>query len=1277
MKIPKIQLIVLLIAIAPLYLSAQQMQKQVGIEWKGPSKLNLEDNRSIIVYAGSNLTNPINKNYSPCYSTSFDLPVDIQHCDVQIRDLVWDTLSVNEIQGLTYPLELPLAISAQTVMGTQRGRGMANVSFVPMISDGASRVLRLKSCLIDLVCVPGKSLEPDSWVPAYATESQLASGKWFKVTTREDGIYKITYEDLQGMGVDMASILPDHIRLFGYGGGMLPESNSIACYDDLHENAIQVVTAQNGKFSAGDYILFYGTGPDKITFNKLSKKLEHSKHLYSDYNCYFFNFDKGNGLRISGRGQSNKVPGYTSSSFYECVYHEKDYNNLIKSGKQWVGERMDAAASTLEFPVITFKNTRTDRQAWMRYRLTARTDQNVNISALVNDKQIGTAMLTSYSEYIYGTEKVDTKTFLPVGDDQKVSFVLNGGGTSIGWLDWFELNVQRWLKFTGGQMAFTDPVSVSAGLVTRFEVQDAPAGVNIWEVTDPTAPAAIELTHNGSVSSFVLETDSLRRFIAWDNSKFLKPDFQGKIPNQNLHGLPATDLLIIAYPDFVAQAERLATFHRTHDGMSVSVVTPAQVYNEFSGGVPDICAIRNLDRMLYSRESGKLRYVLLMGDGSYDYRDNQANNTNRIPTFQSRESLSAVYSFQSDDFYAQLDEGEGDDGDGLLDIGIGRFPVNTVAEAANAVDKCIFYSTNPANSLGEWRNDLCLVADDEDGNLHLDQVEEYIIPNISDKYPNYNIDKIYVDAYAQPIYPSGQRCPDANAAIDKHVEDGSLIIGYTGHGGEVGWASEGILQVSQINGWSNWNKMPVFMTATCEFSRFDDPDRTSAGEYVFLNPVGGSVAMFTTTRLANAGVNLPLTVSFYDTIFSRHDNQFTRFGDALAYAKNAGYAGTSVWVRNFVLLGDPAMSLALPRFEVSTLRINGKDASQYTDTVSAMNTVTLEGAITNLAGAIQSDFNGEINVRVFDKPRTLSTLGTDADSHKSEFKLQDNIIYQGNAKVSNGLFTVRFIVPLDIDYSYGYGKISYYANNGTDEAAGYSDKLLIGGSAKESGSDDNGPDLSLFMNNTRFVSGGVTNPNPVFLAFLEDESGINTTGKNIGHDLEATVALDGSTDEPEKVILNKYYNTDLDSHTKGSISYKFRNLSEGMHTLHLKAWDIYNNSSEKSLQFEVKNDFGLDITSTLASPNPFVGSLDISFEMNISDETVQVTTYIYDLMGSLVTSLGSEKMLLQGAHSGPIYWNGANSKGMPVKQGIYLAKIHVKSGEAETEHTVKLIKTGN
>jgi hypothetical protein len=419
-------------------------------------------------------------------------------------------------------------------------------------------------------------------------------------------------------------------------------------------------------------------------------------------------------------------------------------------------------------------------------------------------------------------------------------------------------------------MAFRDPRSVGPGRITSFTMNNAVDNLELWDVSDLTDVKSVQMNKTGDQCTFKRTTDKLTELVAFDGTSFLTPVMGEKVENQNLHGTGNYDMILITHPEFAEQAQRLAMLHNNKGDVSVAVVSLPEIYNEFSSGIQDITAIRDFMKMLYDRGSGSAqpKYLLLFGSASYDVKDRISNNSCFIPTFQSDNSVRPVSSFLSDDYFGLLDDGEGaNQTSGLVDVASGRLPVRTQEQAKTVVDKIERYLSNASPTHGDWRNSMVIIADDGNKNEHFDNAEK-VANYIAENNPVFNVEKIYFDAFRQQSSPGGKRYPDVNREIITRVQKGALLTNYVGHGSEVGWADERVLEIADILAWTNYDRMGIFFTATCEFSRFDDPSLTSAGELVFLNPKGGAMSMITTTRLAFSSHNDALNMSFIDTMLS-------------------------------------------------------------------------------------------------------------------------------------------------------------------------------------------------------------------------------------------------------------------------------------------------------------------------------------------------------------------------------------------------------------------------
>ncbi len=1134
----------------------------------------------------------------------------------------------------------------------------------------------------------------------YAGQSVLSEGSWYMVCVEETGIHRLTYEDLVELGIEPSQVQRQHIRLFGNGQGMLPEANAIPVYDDLLENAIYVSGSGSGTFSENDYILFYGRSPDtweaeQISGEELGESQEksgeedgwvfrHQRHLYATESCYFITTDQGTGKRIAAQDSHGGTPTHQVNTFRDYAVHQRDLDNLLGSGRIWFGEVFDATLNR-QFS-FDFANIDTSAPAWIEYYLAARAPVQSIFTIQAGGQQhqapIQPISVTDYNGFFVRVNN----NFLPFHPAQTQGLTVNlhynrpGSGTR-GWLNYLAVNLDRQLRFTGGQMAFRQLQYIGPDMLVQYTLSDSDSQVQVWDVTDRFNVSLQQVSQQGGALSFVLPGDSLREFVSFDGTDYLQAKLHGEVPNQNLHGLESRDLVIVSPEEFLPAAHRLASYRSENNGLSVHVVSTREVYNEFSSGTVDISAIRNFMRMFYERAetAGDMpSYLLLFGNGTYDNKDLLGYGGNLIPTYQSYGSISLRNTYMTDDFFGLLGINEGQDAFGVVDLGIGRFPVRTPEEAEMLVDKTIRYEervpglhpmednmeyTGIISNYADWRNRIVFVADDGDNNTHFNDAED-IASTLMANHPEYNVEKIYLDAYQQVTMAGGQRYPEVNRAINEAVNQGALMINYIGHGGKRGLAHQRVLTFEDIASWDNKYNMPVFMTATCEFSSFDhpDPDDLYAGVRIVLKPEGGTVALFTTTRLAWSGNNKILNSNFMETAFStdEHGNHY-RMGDMMriAKAKSSG-ASVPMQLRNFVLLGDPSMQMSYPRHRVVT--------DEMPDTLRAYQEVTVSGFVTDISGNRLDDYQGVIYPTIYDKEVTIQTLGNNQGSNPDAFQTRNSILYKGKATVENGQFSFRFIVPRDIAYAYGGGRISYYLDDGHTDGHGYFEDFAIGGTLDHFDPDHEGPVIELYMNDTTFVSGDYTNENPILLAFLYDESGINMTG-SIGHDLVAF--LNENHNEP--IRLTNYYEADMDTYQSGRVVYPFRGLDDGHHTLSLRAWDTHNNPSTASIDFVVTSSGMVLLEDLMNYPNPFSYDTWFTFKHNQAFGEMDVRIDIYDLRGQLVNTI-RERISSHGFQSTPIHWDGFSNDGRQLGNGIYLYRLTMTAANGQrARQTEKLV----
>lgn len=1116
----------------------------------------------------------------------------------------------------------------------------------------------------------------------FASNSVLRTGTWYKLAVTSSGVHKIDKGVLQALGIGTQALDPKTIQLYGHGGGMLPQPNSSPRPDDLTENAILVAGESDGRFDDADYVLFYAQGPHTWTYDATEDLFKHHYNVYTDTAYYFLRIGTAPGLRIGSRGQA---PGATQtiSSYNERFFHERDLKNMVYSGREWYGEEFSSFTPSRDFSFAA-SDVVANTPVKLTAALMANAPSGTSFSVKLNNQALGTQSIPGRGTYNYHPEGISsTQTYTinqqQLGDitDLKVNLAFNAGATSLGYLNYLELNYERDLKLYGEQTSFRS-VAATASPVSTFLIACAPAGAQVWDVTDPLRPVE-QQTSAGAGLSFSAATDALREYVVLQPRLISsKPIALGKVANQNLHSANQDgqlDFVIVTHPAFLQEANRLAEHRRRHSNMQVLVVTAGQVFNEFSSGAQDVTAIRDFMRLLYNRSkksADEVMYLLLFGDASYDYKNRITPNTNFVPVYQSRESLHPISSYSSEDYYGFLDETEGAWeenalGDHLLDIGIGRLPAKTPAEAAALVDKIIAYDS--PGHFGKWRSRVSLVSDDGDNNEHL-QDAEFLAGFLEQHAPNYHPNKIYLDLFRQQAVASGQRSPEASAAIDKAVEQGSLLLNYTGHGNEVSWASEQLLTKEQISKWQNKDKLTFFLTATCEFGRYDDPARTSGAEAALLHPGGGAIGLVTTTRPVYSNGNRVLNRNFFRSAFTPEAGKPLRLGELVLRTKNNSITdhtngAKGVNNRNFTLLCDPSLQLAPAALQAHITHINGKEA--VTDTLRAMAKVTLAGKIVNSTGATASSFGGKLHLTVYEKPSTLSSFGDEAAASVPVL-VRENIIYDGRATVRNGLFEASFVVPKDIVYHFGPGKIALYANNDTEQALGNHAAVVVGGTAKQVATDDTPPTLRLYLNDESFVFGGSTGKDATLLAKLFDENGINMAGLGIGH--EITAILDENRDQ--LIVLNDYYTSEPDSYQNGRIRYPLKDLSPGPHALRVKAWDTHNNATEEYIEFVVSHDSRIALEHVLNYPNPFSTKTTFHFDHNRAGENLEIQVQVYTISGKLVKTLETT-IYGSKAHVADLSWDGRDEYNDLLARGVYIYRVQVRS-QADGAKTAKFEK---
>jgi hypothetical protein len=1220
-------------------------------------------------------------NFLPVWRKPVEIPANTD-ISFSLSNEVYAPMSKSQIADTT---QIDSTIAIHFKKGTIQKQAFAFVTLVPIRKNAATGMYeRLVSFDLNTQIATdftknSHSSRGGSRSTTYAAASALARGNWYKVAVEKNGIYRISYSLLKDkFKTDPANIQLDKLSVWGTPGGLLSEVAGTGFVDDLTNIPCEVVDNNgNNRLDADDYILFYAQGPDFWSFDNNDHLYHHTKHLYSNKNFYFISTDKP---RETLSSKPNGTASTTTiTTFDDFDFRENDQYNLDESGRLWYGNRMSNTVTSATFN-FSFPNlVKTEPQKVISKVAGSSTISYTSLAMNIGLSESGTNIAT---QQIYGTgnatyhnvarEARGIFSSSAASDNPVYSYSLTSydpGGNAVAYIDFIEVNCKRQLQMAGEVMHFRSREAMGAGVT--FRLSGIAPGLKVLDITNPTAPVVAGQA-NGSTYDIVT-SDSAHEYVAYYTKNTLpEPEFAGAVSNQNLHAIQFPDMIIIRPADkFEAASNKLADFHRNEDGLSVEIVTLPHIYNEFSGGKQDVSAIRNFLKMLYDRAGNDTsltpRYLCLMGDGSFDMRGITGETSNFIPTYQSFESLSPTSSFSSDDFYGLLDDGEGGGsilyGDNYLDIGVGRLPVTSDEEASGVVNKIVNYKSQAA--LGNWRNTLSFVADDEDTDIHFDASDK-LAEHARGKYPVYNFDKIYLDAYQQMNTPAGPRFPDVNNAILNAIYKGTLLVNYVGHGGINNWSLERIFNMNDIQQLNNFNKLPLFVTATCEFSKFDKNGGQTAGEVLINNSKGGAIALITTVRLVYSNQNEALNSALFEHLFEPFNNRNPTLGELLVATKNNITLDENN--RKFVLLGDPALKLNYPENNVVTTSVNGVPVNQQTDTLKALQQVTITGEVRGPGGAKMSSFNGVVYPTVYDKISSLTTLQNDASSPKRNFLLYKGILFNGKATVVNGEFSFSFLMPKDIDYKIGNGRISYYADDQNRiDAHGYESAVVIGGSIDTIPPDEQGPSVKLFMNDTTFKNKGITDANPILLAILEDDFGINV-GNSLGH--EITAVMDATSDKP--IILNDFYESELNDFKKGRVKYPLYKLEEGPHTLSVKAWDTQNNSTEESIEFVVSSSSAIALQHLMNYPNPFSDNTTIAFEHNMAGKPVSIQVEIFTTAGDRVSSI-QENMTPEGYRT-LINWAGNTNEGGSVQQGLYVYRITLTDQDGNIQRaTNKLV----
>lgn len=1098
----------------------------------------------------------------------------------------------------------------------------------------------------------------------FLENSVLQKGRWVKIRIEKDGMYRLSFQTLKQLGFQD----PTKINVYGYGGYILPESFSEKYVDDLP--ATPVIRTDQA-------ILFYGRATIKWKYDEKTGVFSHEQNPYSRYGYYFIT--ESSNLHDAEEVDLQLKSGVRVEDYDDFLLHEKEMHSPNRSGRYLYGEDFSFKTNQF-FPFDIQGITNAPGKITLSFISRPKNDAMVVLSA--NQKRVLSGYFDSRdvrnSSYpIYLKALPLNKTADWIGDKNaktEINISYSNKGDENVYLDFIRLQFKRSLQFQGDQISFRNVQSIRND-VTYYLKGVEKNNVMIADVSSPNSIFVIKGTKENQTFSFSTKADgTLHEYIAFNPDKLPEPEVLGTVVNQNLHASEQAEMVILTPYKFWNEAQRLANAHRSLSGLSVLVVPHTQIFNEFSSGTPDATAYRLFLKMLYDRaQKGKgpaPRYLLLFGDGAFDNRmlsqewsRSGLEEQDFLLTFQSKQSLN-INTYVTDDYYGFLEDGEGlEHISDVLNVGVGRFPVRTLEEAHIVVNKTIAYLEN--KHPGFWKNRVCFVADDGDNNIHMSQAES-LASWVEEARPEYLVKRIYLDTYKEKTVGGQTGYPDATVAIKRSLNDGQLLLNYTGHGNTTAWAQEQVLKNNDISNFS-YSALPLWITASCDFARFDDLI-TSAGEKVFLNPHSGGIALFTTSRVSFSGPNIRLNRELIKNIFATDEGKNNALGDILRRTKMTQQHSNKL---NFTLLGDPALRLGTSMHSVKVLKINGKEINESMPNLNfkPLEKIKIEGEVVDDQGQVLKDFNGSVTINVLDGKVEVVGLNNKR-SGAGPFKYQEyqNTLFIGKSNVAGGRFSLEFMVPKDISYRENNGKMVFYslATDGK-EANGFFNQFVLLGKDTQDIEDKEGPEITaMYLNDSTFVEGSKVNDTPLFVAQFKDASGINISGNSVGHDI--TLMID---DSPINIYnLNSFFEPVLNEQNKGEVRFVIPKLEQGVHKATLRVWDIMNNSTTKTILFEV--DLAQKPTLKILNVFPSPAKQYVTFEVatDWSQTEMSFVIQVFDMAGNMVWH--KEEMAITSFENPySTNWNLSYLSGGRVPAGIYIYRVSIK-----TLNQTSVAKTG-
>ena len=1100
----------------------------------------------------------------------------------------------------------------------------------------------------------------------------LSNGNWVKIAVPTEGVYQLTGAQLKAMGF-AGKLNANQVQLYGMDLANLTEKVPSVLPDSLSEMAIEMQDGGDGILDDQDKFLFYAQGHYRWIKSAIDEAPIRQK-ITSNDSLYFFLRIGTNGKRILNKTKTGAASKLVQTYAAKWLI-EKDSINVLSSGKIWLGDPMGTGLgkkTTLSFP-LNMDGLQLNAPILLQSQLAAAAYQSdATFTIKLNDQILSTKLLNPVSGLIFddayklrfdsSTIWLDKTKILKTGQSftsMNLQVDFNASTGSTGWIDYMALHGQRTIGFWGNTgFGFEYQSSNSTNQTIEFEIQNATNQTRVWDLSQYLQPVALntQLGQN-AIATFKAEDSAGKYFYVFEANKINAAQFSSVIRADSSFVTSGVDYIIITAPDFYPAAKALQLFHQKQNGYKVGLYNSTQIFNEMASGQTSPVAIRNF--LKYLLEQSKLKnqlrpaYVLLMGIGNF----NQKIQPNKeLPVYTSEVSNAILTSYSTDDFYAiqksghQIQFAQTIDSIGLA---IGRIPARTIAEADKMVEKLIQYQSN--KKMGLWQNQLTWVADDADYNLHLQDAEE-IIGNLKTKTANWNHKKLYLDLFKASQTLTGNTYPDVNKAIQESIQAGTLVLNYTGHGNYLRLTEEAVISKSEMQLWNNAGKLPIMVTASCDFAPYDQPASAPIGFDALMQNDKGIIALVAANRLVFAYSNKQINDAFMQALLVQNvDGQFKTIGQALQAAKNYNFSrnGDRLNAFKFGLLGDPAMRIAQPKYQINCTELN---QTPWADTLNlkAGGKYTIKGNLSAKNQVIQN-FKGVVEMVLWDAPSTKKTLANQTTSQSVGIETQEQALFKGKATVQNGQFEISFILPGNLPSSNTAAlKLQLYAYNDTADASMQFQSIFIQGTTTQNRQDTIGPVIQRYINHPSFKSGDwVSTPSTLFV-HLKDSSGIQSSGNELGHDLK--LIIDDTL--VKNYNLNAFFTYDENQYQSGEIQYPLPVLEEGKHQLILKAWDLLGNVSKDTFWIEVPSQKNKNIRNLSVSPNPVQTNAKFSFELKNTIDPILVQLEVFDASGNRYFS--TSQQIQPSGNKIMIDWNGKTTAGGLLPPGKYYYKVIVQ-----------------